>query len=74
MKFNRPARELPSSDSSFLCRTYKFKKYRRVILGPSSHGSIAIFEKKLEKKFTEFFLSHPKEWIFDQNKINIREN
>ena len=50
-----------------------FEKYQREILGSSSPDSVATFEKKLERHFTEFFLSPPKKWIFDQNKIHLGE-
>ena len=68
MEFNQPARELPSFDYSLL-NIEPIKKYQRVIFGPSSYDSVPI-----SVHFTELFLSHPKEWIFDQNEINIREN
>ena len=32
-----------------------FEKYQRAILGPSSPDSVAVFEKDLERHFTDFF-------------------
>ena len=58
----------------FKWRTYMFEKYQKASLGPSSPDSVAIFEDKLEKTFYwVFFLSQPKKWIFDQNKVNLGE-
>ena len=71
MKFNQSARRSPFFYSFFLMN--KFEKYQRTILGPSSPDSVAIFEKKLGKTFYLVFLSQPKKWIVDQNKINLGE-
>ena len=36
-----------------------FEKYQRAILGPSSPDSVAVFEKDLERHFTDFFFLKP---------------
>ena len=51
---------------------FKFKKYQRAILGPSSSDSVATLEKKFGKTFSWvcmgfFKKSQPKKWNFDQN-------
>ena len=53
---------------------HRFEKFQSAILGSSSPDSVAIFEKKVGKTFSwgfYVFLSQPKKWIFDQNRINF---
>ena len=54
---------------------HRFEKFQSAILGSSSPDSVAIFEKNVGKTFSWgflcFFLSQPKKWIFDQNRINF---